>query len=196
MFNKCVRRACAAVLTFAIALTGCESKPPAGNGSGGGGASTSHAAAPAGNAQPQLPPDLFVEQAPEGALEIAALRADTSRDNGIMVHGRIGGRKEPFVAGRAVFLLADMSMKACNDIAGDTCPTPWDYCCEPKENLSKLLATVQVVGSDGKPLAIPIEGTHGLTKLAEVTITGDVVTRTGGALVITARKIFVHPPRG
>ncbi|MFN0137301.1 MAG: hypothetical protein ACKVS9_14455 [Phycisphaerae bacterium] len=175
--------------TLAFAVAGCDSKSPP-QGSSGAAAGTPKAAAA------QLPPDLFVAQPPEGAVAVGKLKADAAAPTSIVVYGRIGGRKEPFVAGSAMFLLADMSMKACSELEGDLCATPWDYCCEPKENLSKMLATVQVLGPDGKPLAVGLDGTNGLKPLAELTITCDIASREGGALVLTAKKIYVHPKRG
>ncbi len=48
----------------------------------------------------------------------------------VVVVGRIGGRVNPWVKGTAAFPIVDRSLKPCNEIEGDTCETPWDYCCE------------------------------------------------------------------
>jgi hypothetical protein len=143
-----------------------------------------------------LPPDLFVDQAPAGARGVGALRADASANGRVVLQGRIGGRVEPFVDGAAVFLLADKSMKACNELPGDGCPTPWDYCCEPRDSLAAKTATVQVVDADGKPLRVGLEGRNGLKPAAELTIAGEVAQRESGSLVINARKIYVKPSDG
>jgi len=136
-----------------------------------------------------LPSGLFVNQAPPGGRSVADLKADTSASGQVVIHGRIGGRREPFVDGVAVFLLADTGMKSCAELHGDACKTPWDYCCEPRESLAANTATIQVVDADGKPLRVDLKGQPGISPLAELTIAGEIAQRDGGTLVINARKI-------
>lgn len=144
-----------------------------------------------------LPADLFLDNAPRDARGVADVKADTDGPTNVVVHGRIGGRPKPFVDGAAVFLLADASMKTCDELHGDGCPTPWDYCCEPRESLSAKTATVQIVDADGRPLPINVKGQHGLDPSAHVTIVGTVAERSDGkTLVINARNIFVGEPTG
>lgn len=177
---------CTALLYHLVALgfaAGCEQKPP-----------PRAPAAPPAASQPTaaLPADLFVTQAPAGARRIADIKADPNAAGEVVVHGRIGGRKAPFITGTAVFLLADASLKPCNMLHGDSCPTPWDYCCEPRDLLTADTATIQIVGADGKPLRTELAGQHGLAPLAEVTIAGEIAQRdASGSLVITARRIHV-----
>lgn len=144
-----------------------------------------------------LPADLFVQEAPVGARAVADLKADTELPAEVVVHGRIGGRRKPFVDGAAVFLLADISLKPCNELHGDSCPTPWDYCCEPHDSLMAGTATIQIVDADGKPLHIDLNGQQGLVPSAEITVVGDVAQHEeGGALVINARKIHLKTSAG
>ena len=144
-----------------------------------------------------LPSDIFVDEAPAEARSVADVKADTSATGDVVIHGRIGGRAKPFVDGAAVFLLADASMKTCTERHGDSCRTPWDYCCEPRESLAAKTATVQILGPDGKPLRVGLEGTHPLETLARLTIAGEIASRAdGGTLVINARKIHVSTEEG
>ena len=58
--------------------------------------------------------------------------------------GCIGGSKDPFVQGRAVFTIVDPTIINCKAMGDEEhCPTPWDYCCEPRENLKKNIATIE-----------------------------------------------------
>ena len=145
----------------------------------------------------ELPAGLFVDAAPQGARSVGELIADEDARGDVVVAGRIGGRKQAFVDGAAVFLLADAGMQSCNELHGDGCPTPWDYCCEPKESLSAKVLTVQIVGDDGKPLKLDVAGSKGLDPLAKLTIAGEVARRgEGGVVVINARHIYIEPDRG
>jgi hypothetical protein len=143
-----------------------------------------------------LPADLFAARASAGARNVEDIKKDATATGEVVVRGRIGGRASPFVEGMAVFILADASMKSCDELHGDTCKTPWDYCCEPRDSVAARTATIQVVDAAGKPLRVDLEGKHGMDPLAVLTIVGDVAIRDeGGALVINARKIHVAQPK-
>lgn len=180
MMNLRPPRLALLLLLCALALPACERKPAATGG-----------AQPAAGT-PALPAALFVTSPPAGAREVAELKADASAAGPVVVRGRIAGRENPFVKGAAVFLLADSSIRACNENEGDACTTPWDFCCEPAENIAAATITVQVVDADGRPLRIDLAGQNGLRPLAHVTLAGEVAQRdAAGTLVINARNIYV-----
>ncbi|UCF32965.1 MAG: hypothetical protein JSV78_11600 [Phycisphaerales bacterium] len=171
-----------------LGTAGCERKPQQ---------RASDASKSTDGLAPVLPENLFVQEAPAGARDVTDVKADKSATAEVVVHGRIGGRKEPFVDGAAMFMLADVNMRPCNELHGDRCPTPWDYCCEPRESLVAKVATIQVIGADGRPLRINLKGKHGLEPLAELTVAGEVAQRDEhGTLVINAREIHVNTNRG
>jgi hypothetical protein len=174
----------ASFLTVAgLALTGCDRDDTASSGTANTNAT---ATAPADAA----PVGLILASAPADAKDINALKAAAKEGDEVTLRGRVGGREEPFVDGRAVFQLVDMSIKNCKEIEGDACKTPWDYCCEP--DVGKSSATVQVVGADGKPLKTGLKGVGGLQPLAEVTVKGKVgKTQEGAPLVVNATGIHV-----
>ena len=138
-----------------------------------------------------LPASLFVDDAPSGGRGVAEIKADATATGEVVVEGRIGGRVQPFVEGVAVFLLADTGMKTCSEIHGDSCKTPWDYCCEPRASLAAKTATIQIVDAAGKPLRLDLSGKQGLSPLARLTVAGEIASRDGGTLVINARTIHV-----
>lgn len=181
--------AAAALACLGMVFAGCEQKDAA---------TKTPADAPAKAAVAALPPDLFVLTPPEGARGVGAVKADADATGDVVIHGRLGGRKEPFVDGFAVFLLADVSMSPCGaESDNPCCATPWDYCCEPRESLAAKTATIQVVGANGKPLRTSLEGQHGLKPLKEVTVAGKVAQRDdAGTLVINANRIHVKASGG
>jgi hypothetical protein len=144
-----------------------------------------------------LPANLFLSSPPEGARGVGEVKADPTAKDAVVIHGRIGGRKEPFLEGSAMFLLVDSKIKTCFELHGKGCPTPWDYCCEPKDALLANTATVQVVGADGRPLRLGLAGISGLDPTREVVVTGTIAPRENtDTLVINAVGIYVTPAGG
>lgn len=167
---------------IATIVVGCNEQPkPAAPASG---------AAPASPAA--LPAGLFVAATPPGAAQVKDAKAAAKKGEDVVVVGRIGGSKEPFNENRAAFTLVDTRVKACGETAkDDPCQSPWDYCCEPRDVLTANMATIQVVGSDGKPLRAGLEGVSGLKQLATVTVSGRVADAGSGVFVVEARAIHV-----
>lgn len=144
-------------------------------------------------AEAAVPPGLFVDAAPSGAREVIPAKQQAQAGESIVIHGRIGGSRSPFVEGRAIFTLADMSLPPCSDNPDDACATPWDYCCEPVDKLKKGTITVQVADEAGAPLRVTLESRGGLRPLAEVTIEGRIAQKMGdGAMILNASRIFVR----
>ncbi len=138
-----------------------------------------------------LPPDLFLNSAPGNALSVREAKANNASGGELIVRGRIGGRRDPFVTGSAVFLLVDKALPTCTERHGDGCRTPWDYCCEPADELRAATATVQVVDNDGNPLKVELRGRTGLEPGAEVIVVGHRADADGGdGLVINATGIY------
>ena len=65
---------------------------------------------------------------PEGAAGVIKVRQASQDGDDVLIVGRIGGGKVPWVEGLAAFSIVDASLKSCADIGSDDCPTPWDYC--------------------------------------------------------------------
>ena len=145
---------------------------------------------------PRIPAAAFVTEAPKDAKDVAALKKTAKRGDTVVMKAVVGGRSEPFVKNRAIFMVADRSLKACNQIPGDTCTKPWDYCCESSESKKANMATVQFTGADGKPLKVGAQAAGGLEPLRLVVIEG-VVSEIDdkGTFVIDAKKVFVEPAK-
>lgn len=169
-------------LPVGFALVGCD-KP----------AAQSNAPAQA-SATDTLPADLFVKEPIPDPTDLLAMKMQADDGMEVLVRAKVGGRAEPFVEGRAAMAVMDPKVMSCNQIPGDKCETPWDYCCEPKENIVLNSATVQVVGADGNPLRTTLKGANGLKPLDEILVHGTVKKSPDGkAIVINARRIFVKP---
>lgn len=129
---------------------------------------------------------------PQAAKSILQVRDESKQGDEIVLVGRIGGDVNPWVEGRAAFSLVDLSAKACSDIPGDNCPTPWDYCCET-DKLVKGKTLIKLVGDDGKPVATDARELLGVKELDTLVVQGQAQRDDSGNLTILASKIFVRP---
>lgn len=122
---------------------------------------------------------------------IHLIRTTAKPGDEITISGKIMGNEKPFVEGRAAFILGDPEvLTACNEDPADKCSTPWDACCDSPEDKKRGIATIQIVGADGRVLKEPVEGVGGLTNLATVTVTGKVAEGSSvDALIINAQAI-------
>lgn len=128
---------------------------------------------------------------PPAPLGLIAAREQTDDGEEVMVIGRIGGSVDPWVEGRAAFSLVDRSLAACTDIPGDTCPTPWDYCCVT-DKLPKATALVKVVNDEGDIVSSDARELLGLKELQTVVVKGKAQRDDSGNMTILASKIFAH----
>jgi hypothetical protein len=128
---------------------------------------------------------------PEGGVEVIAARKTVKNDDEVVIVGRIGGSEDPWVKGQAAFTIVDPSLKACSDIEGDNCPTPWDYCCVT-EQLKTGTALVKVVDSEGKPLPSDAKDFLKLQELATVVVRGRAVRDEAGNLTVLANGLHVR----
>jgi hypothetical protein len=139
-----------------------------------------------------LPGGLFLNNAPDGAVELAALKKTAKPGDEVVVRGRVAGSADPFAPNRAILTLLDSAVKTCEQMPGDSCATPWDACCEPRESLQANTATVQVVDADGKPLRATLRGAGGIDPLKELIVVGKVADAGDkNTLVINATAFYV-----
>ncbi|MGE3165033.1 MAG: hypothetical protein AB7O52_09015 [Planctomycetota bacterium] len=163
----------------ALAITACSPEAPA---------------APAATAA-ALPNGLFLTQAPDNPRTLVASKETAKVGDEVVFTARIGGRRDPFVKSSAVFIVVDPKLLPCNELHGDGCVTPWDYCCETPADLLAHSATIRIVDDHDAPLAVGLQGTHGLDPLRTVTVRGKVAQRddAGTLFVVDAAGIYVQP---
>lgn len=135
-----------------------------------------------------LPFGFFLEKEPESPKDVSEVRKAGTIKVGdeVVLCGRVGGSKEPFVGGRAVFTLMGRGLKACNENPDDKCSKPWDYCCETKAGILANSVTVQVVDAKGQVLRTDLRGRRGLRELSEIVVVGKVVSADDKSVVVNA----------
>jgi hypothetical protein len=138
-----------------------------------------------------IPQDLMLASAPAEASELKAIKGSARVGDEVVVRGVIGGRRDPLASNRAILTLVDVEIETCDKLPGDSCPTPWDACCVDQETITAGSATVQVVGSDGRPLKIGLQGHNGIQPLREIVVVGKVRGTDDKNLVIDAKGIYV-----
>ncbi len=175
-------RAVLPVLVAALGMSGCEKSPTSGGEKGDVAISA------------LLPAGFFLASAPAGVKDVIAAKKGAKPGERIVVRGRVGGSKEPMATERAIFTIMDLGLQPCGVGKMESCPTPWDYCCDPRDVITKNIATVQVVDSAGRPLKAGLQNMGKLAPLAEVIVEGQVASgSTGDSLVVNASGIFVKP---
>ena len=137
----------AAIISAVLVGCGSESSPTA-----------STPKATGAPAAPLLPATLFLATAPPNAKNLREAKPQARVGDEVVIEARVGGRVEPFIDGRAMFLVVDTKVPSCKELHGDMCKTPWDYCCEPRESLIKHSGTIQVVDAEGRVLQISLRG--------------------------------------
>jgi hypothetical protein len=129
---------------------------------------------------------------PAPAKAVGEVRKDAKDGDEVVVVGRIGGNVKPWVDGRAAFWIIDSSLKSCKDTEGDDCPTPWDYCCTPREELVKMMATVKVVDEHGQTVSTDARELLGVKELQTVVVRGKAKRDEQGNLTVLAPGVFVR----
>lgn len=166
-------------LVAAVAVAGCAGEAPV----------DTSKASPQASAEGK---QYLLASAPEGAQEVVAVRESIGDDEEVVIVGRIGGSQDPWVEGRAAFSIVDRSLPACTDIPGDTCPTPWDYCCAT-DKLPAATTLVKLVDDQGELVSTDARELLGLDELQTVTVTGKAQRDEEGNVTILARSIYVDP---
>jgi hypothetical protein len=127
---------------------------------------------------------------PAGAAGVIEVREHAKDGDEIVVVGRIGGAS-PWIEGRAAFSIVDGSLKACSDIPGDQCTTPWDYCCET-DKLPTATALVKIVDESGALVKTDARQLLQVKELSTVVVKGKAQRDDAGNLVVLASGAYVR----
>src|SRR6185295_856386 len=128
--------------------------------------------------------NLIVTTEPAGARDITAVKNGVKDGDAVVLRARVGGAKDPLADNRAIMTVADLSLPTCDKTPMDTCKTPWDSCCEPREVIAAKTASVEVVGPDGKPLRASLAGQNGIAPMKQVVISGTAKQSAGSDALI------------
>ena len=139
---------------------------------------------------------VVAKTAPEGAVGVVDARAKAKPGEAITIRGKVGGKTNPISDAAAILVLADeKAITSCDDIPGDECETPWDYCCEESSKIAASTTTIQVSDGDGKIVRSTLRGLSGLKELSHLVIAGTVdPSSTSEALIVNAERIHVEKP--
>ena len=135
----------------------------------------------------------LLEKEPKGALDVVAVRKAAKDQQDVVVVGRIGGRKNPWVKGFAAFPIVDRKLTPCSEIEGDTCKTPWDYCCEA--NLPQATVLVLFVDENGKMIKKDARALLHVKELQTVVVKGKARRDKAGNVTIMASKLHIRPDK-
>lgn len=138
---------------------------------------------------------IFLKTEPADAQSIAEARPTMEVGNPIILKGKVMGRKDPFVEGRAMVVLGDPDkLTSCDLHPGDQCQMPWDVCCDDPDDIKNFTTTVQVLDADGKLIKQGLKGINGVNELAHLVVTGTVAEGSNADnLLINATGIYVQP---
>ena len=144
-----------------------------------------HAALP----KSDLPEKFHLASAPSNAKPVGAVRSDAKQGDTVA----LAGRAKDFIDGLAVFTVTDETLKPCNEAGPmDTCPTPWDYCCDDPTDVAQKTVTVEF-REGAEPMKKTVHGFHGLDHLSRVVVTGKAEKDAAGNLTVLADGVYVKP---
>ncbi|MEM7624922.1 MAG: hypothetical protein AAF333_04780 [Planctomycetota bacterium] len=125
-----------------------------------------------------------LEEAPADPMNVAEAKAAAVPGESIIVVGKIGGRLDPITPESGLFIIMDTSIASCDELPGDNCATPWDYCCETPGDIAANAATVQLRDEAGQPISL---GEEDLSPLDRVVVVGTIAPgATDESLIIHA----------
>jgi hypothetical protein len=130
-----------------------------------------------------------LQEEPKDAQAVKAVRQKGKEGERVVVVGRIGGRANPWIKGAAAFSIVDSSLRSCDQIPGDNCPTPWDYCCE--SDLGKATLLITFVDDAGKLVKHDSRELLSVKELQTVVVEGKVKRDKANNVSILASKIYV-----
>jgi hypothetical protein len=127
---------------------------------------------------------------PTGVKRVTEVKKVAKDGDDVVVVGRIGGSDKPFT-GRAAFTIVDLKFKPCNEIEGDNCPTPWDYCCDAPDELAKGTVLVKLVDSSGKTMPEDAKALLDVKELTTVVVKGQTRRDESNSVSVVAAGIFI-----
>ena len=141
----------------------------------------------------KLPEAIFLADAPNKEVSnVSTLKATAKEGDTVAIKVVVGGRDKIYVPNRAVFTVIDAKLNNPCTSEGDSCPTPWDYCCTPAEEKLPNMATVQIVGDDNRPLAVDLSFVENLKPLNTLIVLGTIGPRENKeTLLINADGIYI-----
>ena len=167
----------ASLLVLLLPLASCGGSEAAGGGEAEGAATET-----AGM------PSTFWSDAPlANPLEVRDARESAKDGDEVVLRGTLADFGE-----LSTFLLVDDALDDCTEMGEeDHCPTPWDYCCEDPDEVTKLTINVEFL-EDGLPGDWSFEGQQGLDRLTEVMVAGVFKKDEAGNMRLEAQRMSLQ----
>ena len=157
-----------AIISAALAATGCGSPLPASNQS--------------------VDAKYLLADEPADAIEILDAKEQAKDGEAVVVVGRVGGGVKPWIDGRAAFLLVDTRiLPTCNE--GEKCDENCPSCAEAMLSASTM---VKFLGNDGKVLPVDARDLLGVKEQQTVVVRGVANRDKAGNVSIAGEKIYVR----
>jgi hypothetical protein len=126
-------------------------------------------------------------------VTVQQLKDSAAEGDEAVVRVVVGGRKSPFVAGRAVWTAVDAALPNACLRTGHACPRPWDYCCTPPDTLAANMLTIRVLDDSGRPLAVDLSQSPTIRPMTTLVVRGTVAASpVADALMLNATGIYVE----
>jgi hypothetical protein len=174
------RLSCLFIISISsISLTGC-----------GGGASADADSRMATSRSVDAAKYVLAEE-PDGAIGVIAARAEAKHGDPVVLVGRIGGSANPWVDGRAAFMLLDASVIV---VANGTESAPGQVCMDDCCAIARAESTtlVKVVDVRGTVLAADARKLFGIAADDMVVVRGKVNKDEAGNFVVLADGVHVR----
>jgi hypothetical protein len=127
---------------------------------------------------------------PTGALAVKELLKTAQDDQEVVVAGRIGGGIDPWIEGRAAFILVDPQAAALAAGGVEICSD--EECSCLAEHLDGATVVVKFVDENGKTLPIDARELLGVKVLQNLVVKGKAKRIDGADLTIQATGVFVR----
>lgn len=166
-------------VSYSVAMIGCGSSPPT--------EINSKALTPVSIDSSKY----VLADEPDGAIGVIAARQSTADGEPVIVVGRVGGAANPWIEGRAAFMLLDPSMtlvaSGTESSGGEIC---MDECCAAERTASTTL--VKVVDESGKVLTADARQLFGLALNDMVVVSGKASKDASGNFAVLANGVHVR----
>ena len=137
--------------------------------------------------------EFLLSTEPDGVVGVIDIRQSAKDQQEVVVVGRIGGSKDPWIEGLAAFEIADCSLVTCTQRSCENCPTPWDYCCTEPDKLKVSKVMVKFVGENEKIVGTGAKELLGVKELQTVVVKGKALCDNDGNLTsIITTGMFVR----
>ncbi len=140
-----------------------------------------------------LPAGLFLASAPAEPVPVRLLKVQAQEGDEVTMRVVVGGEVSVFVPGGAIVKVIDTEMDNLCLKPGESCKTPWDYCCATADDLQKHRAVVKVVDAQGKTLRTDLKGAGQIKEMKTLVVKGVVAQGSDKKnLVVNAQGIYVE----